>query len=99
MEEHILFYSLLKGRPEAEALQEVEDMLEDLGLPHKRDDEAQNLSGRSLILFPQDVPCIYGKVWHKLRLTGFHCLKTSLEKYFWSEEHLYLSFRAPRVQF
>ncbi|XP_047446367.1 retinal-specific phospholipid-transporting ATPase ABCA4-like isoform X2 [Mugil cephalus] len=43
--EHILFYSLLKGRTQAEAEQEVEDMLEDLGLPHKRDDEAQNLSG------------------------------------------------------
>ncbi|KAG7526745.1 retinal-specific ATP-binding cassette transporter-like isoform X1 [Solea senegalensis] len=45
VEEHILFYSLLKGRTQEEAEQEVEDMLEDLGLPHKRDDEAQNLSG------------------------------------------------------
>uniref|UniRef100_A0A8D3DFC4 ATP-binding cassette, sub-family A (ABC1), member 4b n=1 Tax=Scophthalmus maximus TaxID=52904 RepID=A0A8D3DFC4_SCOMX len=45
VEEHILFYSLLKGRTQAEAEKEVEDMLVDLGLPHKRDDEAQNLSG------------------------------------------------------
>ncbi|KAM7379618.1 hypothetical protein PAMP_005160 [Pampus punctatissimus] len=45
VEEHILFYSLLKGRTQAEAEREVEDMLGDLGLPHKRDDEAQNLSG------------------------------------------------------
>lgn len=45
MEEHILFYALLKGRSQAEAELEVEDMLVDLGLPHKRDDEAQNLSG------------------------------------------------------
>ncbi|KAK7944423.1 hypothetical protein WMY93_000151 [Mugilogobius chulae] len=45
VEEHILFYSLLKGRSQAEAEQEVEDMLLDLGLPHKRDEEAQNLSG------------------------------------------------------
>ncbi|XP_073347052.1 retinal-specific phospholipid-transporting ATPase ABCA4-like isoform X2 [Pagrus major] len=45
VEEHILFYSLLKGRTQAEAEREVEDMLVDLGLPHKRDDEAQNLSG------------------------------------------------------
>ncbi|XP_077470976.1 retinal-specific phospholipid-transporting ATPase ABCA4-like isoform X1 [Stigmatopora argus] len=45
VEEHILFYSLLKGRTQAEARKEVEDMLVDLGLPHKRDDEAQNLSG------------------------------------------------------
>ncbi|XP_075869832.1 retinal-specific phospholipid-transporting ATPase ABCA4a [Nelusetta ayraudi] len=43
--EHILFYSLLKGRPVAEAEEEVENMLEDLGLPHKRDEFAQNLSG------------------------------------------------------
>ncbi|XP_051984470.1 retinal-specific phospholipid-transporting ATPase ABCA4-like [Xyrauchen texanus] len=45
VEEHILFYSLLKGREHKEAKQEVEDMLEDLGLPQKRDEEAQNLSG------------------------------------------------------
>lgn len=49
MEEHILFYSLLKGRSQAEAEREVEDMLVDLGLPHKRDDEAQNLSGEPLV--------------------------------------------------
>uniref|UniRef100_A0A672SI31 P-type phospholipid transporter n=1 Tax=Sinocyclocheilus grahami TaxID=75366 RepID=A0A672SI31_SINGR len=45
VEEHILFYSLLKGRDRNEAEKEVENMLEDLGLPHKRDEEAQNLSG------------------------------------------------------
>lgn len=45
MEEHILFYSLLKGREHKEAEQEVQNMLKDLGLPHKRYDEAQNLSG------------------------------------------------------
>uniref|UniRef100_A0A8C4ISC9 P-type phospholipid transporter n=1 Tax=Dicentrarchus labrax TaxID=13489 RepID=A0A8C4ISC9_DICLA len=45
VKEHILFYALLKGRTQAEAEREVEDMLVDLGLPHKRDDEAQNLSG------------------------------------------------------
>uniref|UniRef100_A0A669DHE2 P-type phospholipid transporter n=1 Tax=Oreochromis niloticus TaxID=8128 RepID=A0A669DHE2_ORENI len=43
--EHILFYSLLKGRPIAEAEEEVENMLQDLGLPHKRDVLTQNLSG------------------------------------------------------
>ncbi|XP_066512665.1 retinal-specific phospholipid-transporting ATPase ABCA4-like [Hoplias malabaricus] len=45
VEEHILFYSLLKGRDKKEAEQEVEDMLGDLGLPNKRDDQAHNLSG------------------------------------------------------
>lgn len=44
--EHILFYSLLKGRPIAEAEEEVENMLQDLGLPHKRDELTQNLSGQ-----------------------------------------------------
>ncbi|KAJ8278009.1 hypothetical protein GJAV_G00082740 [Gymnothorax javanicus] len=48
--EHILFYSLLKGRSYPEALLEVKSMLRDLGLPHKRNDEAQNLSGRTVIL-------------------------------------------------
>nr|XP_055038477.1 retinal-specific phospholipid-transporting ATPase ABCA4a isoform X1 [Misgurnus anguillicaudatus] len=43
--EHILFYSLLKGRPFPEAQLEVENMLEDLGLPHKRNEQVQNLSG------------------------------------------------------
>ncbi|XP_072234331.1 retinal-specific phospholipid-transporting ATPase ABCA4a [Leuresthes tenuis] len=43
--EHILFYSLLKGRPIAEAEEEVENMLQDLGLPHKRNVLTQNLSG------------------------------------------------------
>ncbi|KAM9332939.1 retinal-specific phospholipid-transporting ATPase ABCA4a [Pholidichthys leucotaenia] len=43
--EHILFYSLLKGCPVAEAQEEVENMLQDLGLPHKRDELTQNLSG------------------------------------------------------
>lgn len=47
VEEHILFYSMLKGRSRREAEREVEDMLVDLGLPHKRDEEAQNLSGGS----------------------------------------------------
>uniref|UniRef100_A0A3P9NX15 ATP-binding cassette, sub-family A (ABC1), member 4a n=1 Tax=Poecilia reticulata TaxID=8081 RepID=A0A3P9NX15_POERE len=43
--EHILFYALLKGRLIAEAEEEVENMLQDLGLPHKRDELTQNLSG------------------------------------------------------
>lgn len=45
VEEHIFFYARMKGRSQAEAEQEVESMLEDLGLPHKRQDQAQNLSG------------------------------------------------------
>ncbi|XP_010580960.1 PREDICTED: retinal-specific ATP-binding cassette transporter [Haliaeetus leucocephalus] len=43
--EHILFYSQLKGRSRDEAERELETMLEDMGLTHKRNEEAQNLSG------------------------------------------------------
>uniref|UniRef100_A0A8C3J6Q0 ABC transporter domain-containing protein n=1 Tax=Calidris pygmaea TaxID=425635 RepID=A0A8C3J6Q0_9CHAR len=43
--EHILFYSQMKGRSRDEAEQELETMLEDMGLAHKRNEEAQNLSG------------------------------------------------------
>lgn len=43
--EHILFYSLLKGRLITEAKEEVENMVQDLGLPHKRAELIQNLSG------------------------------------------------------
>lgn len=49
--EHILFYSLLKGRPKAEAEEEVENMLQDLGFPHKRDELIQNLSGLTAVNF------------------------------------------------
>ncbi|KAL2089373.1 hypothetical protein ACEWY4_014061 [Coilia grayii] len=45
VEEHIFFYARMKGRSEEEAKQEVDSMLLDLGLPHKRADQAQNLSG------------------------------------------------------
>uniref|UniRef100_A0A8C4SW48 P-type phospholipid transporter n=1 Tax=Erpetoichthys calabaricus TaxID=27687 RepID=A0A8C4SW48_ERPCA len=43
--EHIYFYSRLKGKNKEEAEKEVEDMIRDIGLPHKRNEEAQNLSG------------------------------------------------------
>ncbi|XP_054835800.1 retinal-specific phospholipid-transporting ATPase ABCA4 [Eublepharis macularius] len=43
--EHILFYAQLKGRSREEAEIEMEMMLEDTGLPHKRNEESQNLSG------------------------------------------------------
>lgn len=45
MAEHILFYAQLKGRSWDEARLEMEAMLEDTGLHHKRNEEAQDLSG------------------------------------------------------
>ncbi|KAF6343916.1 ATP binding cassette subfamily A member 4 [Rhinolophus ferrumequinum] len=43
--EHILFYAQLKGKPWDAAQLEMEAMLEDTGLHHKRNEEAQDLSG------------------------------------------------------
>uniref|UniRef100_A0A8C9PR90 P-type phospholipid transporter n=1 Tax=Spermophilus dauricus TaxID=99837 RepID=A0A8C9PR90_SPEDA len=43
--EHILFYAQLKGKSWEEAQLGMEAMLEDTGLHHKRNEEAQDLSG------------------------------------------------------
>ncbi|XP_044531424.1 retinal-specific phospholipid-transporting ATPase ABCA4 [Gracilinanus agilis] len=43
--EHILLYAQLKGKSRKEAQLEMETMLEDTGLHHKRNEEVQNLSG------------------------------------------------------
>ncbi|XP_059504051.1 retinal-specific phospholipid-transporting ATPase ABCA4 isoform X3 [Stegostoma tigrinum] len=43
--EHILFYTQLKGHTVEEAAKQTEVMLDEIGLPHKRDELAQNLSG------------------------------------------------------
>ncbi|XP_006882541.1 PREDICTED: retinal-specific ATP-binding cassette transporter [Elephantulus edwardii] len=43
--EHILFYAQLKGKSWEESQLEMEAMLEDTGLHHKRNEEAQDLSG------------------------------------------------------
>ncbi|XP_037086261.1 ATP-binding cassette sub-family A member 7-like [Pollicipes pollicipes] len=43
--EHIWFYARLKGRLPADVEEESDKMVEDLGLPHKRDELSKNLSG------------------------------------------------------
>lgn len=45
VEEHIYFYARLKGRSSKEVKQEIDQMIKDVGLPHKRKDLAKNLSG------------------------------------------------------
>ncbi|XP_023665182.2 phospholipid-transporting ATPase ABCA1-like [Paramormyrops kingsleyae] len=45
VEEHIYFYARLKGRSASEVAAEMEQMIKDVGLPHKRKDLAKNLSG------------------------------------------------------
>lgn len=45
VEEHIYFYARLKGRSKEEVKCELEQMIKDVGLPHKRKELAKNLSG------------------------------------------------------
>uniref|UniRef100_A0AAQ4P0T4 P-type phospholipid transporter n=1 Tax=Gasterosteus aculeatus aculeatus TaxID=481459 RepID=A0AAQ4P0T4_GASAC len=45
VEEHIYFYARLKGRSRDEVKIEMDQMLKDVGLPHKRKELAKNLSG------------------------------------------------------
>ncbi|XDV17666.1 hypothetical protein PO909_023496 [Leuciscus waleckii] len=45
VEEHIYFYARLKGRSSKEVKKEIDQMINDVGLPHKRKDLAKNLSG------------------------------------------------------
>lgn len=49
MEEHIYFYARLKGLSSKEVKIEMDQMIEDVGLPHKRKDLAKNLSGVSTL--------------------------------------------------
>ncbi|CAL1591240.1 unnamed protein product [Knipowitschia caucasica] len=45
VEEHIYFYARLKGRSKDEVKEEMEQMIKDVGLLHKRKERAKNLSG------------------------------------------------------
>ncbi|XP_068444522.1 phospholipid-transporting ATPase ABCA1-like [Clinocottus analis] len=45
VEEHIYFYARLKGLSRDEVKIEMDQMIQDVGLPHKRKDLAKNLSG------------------------------------------------------
>lgn len=51
MEEHIYFYARLKGRSRDEVKMEMDQMIKDVGLPHKRKDLAKNLSGVSVCVY------------------------------------------------
>lgn len=45
MEEHLLFYSKLKSGGKLNPLKEINIMIDELGLAHKRYDLSQHLSG------------------------------------------------------
>lgn len=46
MEEHIWFYACLKGLPEEKVKAEMEQIVNDVGLPHKRTSRTSTLSGQ-----------------------------------------------------
>ncbi|KAK7101016.1 phospholipid-transporting ATPase ABCA1-like [Littorina saxatilis] len=45
VEEHIWFYASLKGMTKKEVKEEMNKMIKDVGLPHKRKEQSRNLSG------------------------------------------------------
>lgn len=45
VEEHVWFYGCLKGLSEAEVQSEMDTLLDDVGLLHKRHEQTKNLSG------------------------------------------------------
>ncbi|XP_074664845.1 phospholipid-transporting ATPase ABCA7 [Strix aluco] len=45
VEEHVWFYGRLKGLSEEQVKEEMEQLLQDTGLPHKRREQTRNLSG------------------------------------------------------
>ena len=49
MEEHIWFYARLKGLPEEMVKSEMEQIVNDVGLPHKRQSRTSTLSGQFCI--------------------------------------------------
>ncbi len=51
VEEHIYFYARLKGRSGDEVKIEIDQIIEDVGLPHKRKDLSKNLSGVSVCVY------------------------------------------------
>ncbi len=46
MEEHVWFYGRMKGMSMGEVKKEINSLLEDVGLQHKRHEQTKNLSGR-----------------------------------------------------
>lgn len=46
VEEHVWFYGCLKGLSEAEVNSELDTLLDNVGLLHKRHEQTKNLSGK-----------------------------------------------------
>lgn len=50
VEEHIWFYGCLKGMQSEDAKQEMQSMINNIGLPHKRQEFSSKLSGMGFFL-------------------------------------------------
>lgn len=51
MEEHVWFYGRMKGMSMGDVKKEINSLLEDVGLQHKRHEQTKNLSGRLTNIF------------------------------------------------
>lgn len=51
VEEHVWFYGCLKGLSEAEVKSELDTLLDNVGLLHKRHEQTKNLSGKVHLFF------------------------------------------------
>lgn len=77
MEEHIYFYARLKGRSRDEVKNEMDQMIEDVGLPHKRKALAKNLSGMSACVCDMFWMCIFQRLIEIMRKCKFRFLMCS----------------------
>lgn len=55
VEEHVWFYGCLKGLSEAEVKSELDTLLDNVGLLHKRHEQTKNLSGKVHLFYKNAV--------------------------------------------
>ena len=59
MEEHVWFYASLKGMQKERIQEEIDQLILDVGLPHKRHDQSKKLSGTLYTVWSATLPwCI-----------------------------------------
>lgn len=71
MEEHIWFYARLKGLSEEKVKAEMEQIIMDVGLPHKRKSRTSQLSGEFALPLKSKIRLI--KCSRYQALTSFSC--------------------------
>ena len=61
VEEHIWFYARLKGMSSDDVKMEMNQIIKDVGLPHKRREQARTLSGKVIYCAVDFVPQLVRK--------------------------------------